>query len=523
MRSNVVRENEDPIRFAKLFLAADLSGAVLSVASVGIEDEDGTVFAGDLDRLAGFGALVEQVAAWLRIVVGDPLADGLPRRFDGLERVDVEGRVGWRREVEDALPEVVEAEEELDFAGAEDGANALHGGLAARALERVGAPNAEDEVAPKWTHGASGGFGRRWDDRVFRRRVFHERFLSLWRAAGQAASYIRVEAVVADGLLPSRRDVVDGGGKEVSGFEHFKVPLGAPTAAGAVDDGLGLGVPVDFLEGEWGSQEIFSETLAAFGVARRDGFFAAVDVESAVFPREEFGDFLGAEVFAVAEGLEEAVAEEFGDGGEAFVRHGVEAAFLIEQAVRGEDMEVWVEDEVVAEGVDGGSGGEASAGQTEAGAESVAQAFGGGLEKEMAEVPALAEDAAQHFRECEDELAVRDFVADGGGDPSAGLADAALVAGGAEVAGLAGEGEELLVTAIGTMKAGEAGSEIPAPEESADGGDGIGAQWSHGAAVVFFVVGEEIVPGVVDDLPKGRGARAACMVDGGHADPWGHS
>ena len=65
--------------------AADFSGAVRSVASVGIEDEDGTVFAADLDRLARVGALVEQVAAWLRIIVGNPFADGLPRRFDGLE------------------------------------------------------------------------------------------------------------------------------------------------------------------------------------------------------------------------------------------------------------------------------------------------------------------------------------------------------------------------------------------------------------------------------------------------------
>ena len=78
--------------------------------------------------------------------------------------------------------------------------------------------------------------------------------------------------------MAAGRNVIDGGGEEVGGFEDFKVPLRAPTAPGAVDDGLGLGVPVDFLEGEWGAQEIFREALAAFGVARRDGFFPAVDV-----------------------------------------------------------------------------------------------------------------------------------------------------------------------------------------------------------------------------------------------------
>jgi len=126
---------------------------------------------------------------------------------------------------------------------------------------------------------------------------------------------------------------------------------------------------VDFLEGEWRAQEIFREALAAFGVAGGDGLFATVDVGAAVFPGEEIGDLLGAEVFFVTKDLEEAAAEEFGDGGEAFLGHGVEAPFLVEQAVSSEDMKMRVEDEVVAKGVDGGSDGETTGGQAETGAE----------------------------------------------------------------------------------------------------------------------------------------------------------
>jgi hypothetical protein len=65
MRSIIDRENLDPIRPDELYLRQTnfrqrlFSGAALSVASVQIEDEDGIVFAADLDRLAGFGALVE--------------------------------------------------------------------------------------------------------------------------------------------------------------------------------------------------------------------------------------------------------------------------------------------------------------------------------------------------------------------------------------------------------------------------------------------------------------------------------
>ena len=76
--------------------------------------------------------------------------------------------------------------------------------------------------------------------------------------------------------------------------------------------------------------------------------------------------------------------------------------------------------------------------------------------------------------------------------------------------GLAGEGEEFFVAAIGAVVAGEAGGEIAAAQEGAHGGDGIGAQGSHGGAVVLFITGEEIIPGMLDDLPGGeaRGRRA---------------
>ena len=83
----------------------------------------------------------------------------------------------------------------------------------------------------------------------------------------------------------------------------------------------------------------------------------------------------------------------------------------------------------------------------------------------------------------EDELAVRDFVTDGGGDPFGSLADAALVAGGTEVAALAGEGEEAFVAAVGAVEAEEAGGEVAAAEEVANGGEDVGAEWAEGGAV----------------------------------------
>lgn len=92
----------------------------------------------------------------IRFVVGDPFFDRLPGRLDRLHRLDVEG---WRwrtRELDDAFPQTVEAEEEFDLLGAFYCTDEFHGSFAARALERVGSPDFEDEVAPEGTHGSGG-------------------------------------------------------------------------------------------------------------------------------------------------------------------------------------------------------------------------------------------------------------------------------------------------------------------------------------------------------------------------------
>jgi hypothetical protein len=194
----------------------------------------------------------------------------------------------------------------------------------------------------------------------------------------------------------------------------------------------------------------------------------------------------------------------------------VEAAVGGEESIGGEDVEMGMEDEVVSEGVDGGDGSEFAVGEAEADTEGVAEGIGGRVEEVGEELAALAEDAAENFWDGEDELAVRDFVADGGGNPFAAGTDAALVAGGAEVAALAGEGEEFFVAAVGTLQAGEAGGEVAATEEGFDGGGGCGVERAEGWAVFAFVVGKKIVPTVVDELPQRRGAGTSWLVNGGH-------
>jgi hypothetical protein len=92
------------------------------------------------------------------------------------------------------------------------------------------------------------------------------------------------------------------------------------------------------------------------------------------------------------------------------------------------------------------------------------------------------------------------------------------MAGRAEVAALAGEGEESFVAAVRALESGEAGGEVATAEERFDGCDSGGVERAEILAVPFFVVGEEFVPAVVDELPEWRGAGAAGLVKGGHKE-----
>mgnify|MGYP007132072843 FL=1 len=135
------------------------------------------------------------------------------------------------------------------------------------------------------------------------------------------------------------------------------------------------------------------------------------------------------------------MAEQFGERLQTLDRKDMEAPLAVHQPRGGEDVEVGVKVEVVAEGLHGGDGGDLPVGQIEALSHPVAEAVGGGVEEMVEELAALAEDASQGLGHGEDELSVGHVEAEDAGDPVGGLADFALVAARAEVPGLASEGE----------------------------------------------------------------------------------
>lgn len=74
------------------------------------------------------------------------------------------------------------------------------------------------------------------------------------------------------------------------------------------------------------------------------------------------------------------------------------------------------------------------------------------------------------------------------------------------------------MAAIGAFEARESRGKITAAEEGYDGGSGCGVERAEILAVFAFVVGEEVVPTVVDKLPERRGAGTAGLVDGWHKE-----
>jgi hypothetical protein len=80
-------------------------------------------------------------------------------------RVGVRWITGTVEPIEIRFPQAVEAKGEFVFLAADDLANRFHRALAAGALERIAAPNLEDEVAPEGTH-VTGGL--LWRPAVFR-------------------------------------------------------------------------------------------------------------------------------------------------------------------------------------------------------------------------------------------------------------------------------------------------------------------------------------------------------------------
>ena len=184
------------------------------------------------------------------------------------------------------LPEPEAFELLADCGGVAHEFERAHFAAAAGALKRDAAPDVENALAPVAFRPGQSADVRRL---VWTRRLTFCHFILFSHTSG----FVAIEAVVAEGLEALGRGVFVEGGDEVGAGKYLKVPFGAPVAGGAVEDGLCLGVPGHFLEGDWRSEEVLGESFEGLSVVGSDSGFALVDVEAVMFPVQKFVGLTG--------------------------------------------------------------------------------------------------------------------------------------------------------------------------------------------------------------------------------------
>ena len=171
------------------------------------------------------------------------------------------------------------------------------------------------------------------------------------------ANFVRINAIVADRLLTLGRQVQEGGSNEVRSLENFEIAFGVVVALRAIDDGFASGVPCDFLQREWMSQQIFSESLATVVIISIDEIVTAVvNVESRMFPTEQITQFVRTDEFLFPEDGEEAMAKQLGHGADGSLRQAVKAPVGGKQTVGDEHVKMGMEDEIITKSMNGGDG-----------------------------------------------------------------------------------------------------------------------------------------------------------------------
>lgn len=129
------------------------------------------------------------------------------------------------------------------------------------------------------------------------------------------------------------------------------------------------------------------------------------------------------------------------------------------------------------------------------------------------EAAVALEIGVEHFRDCQDIMAVWHGCQDAGGEEGGGGLDVFLMAGGAKPAAFAREGQEVFVTTMVTADADEAAIEVAAVEEFVDDLGDDRAQGTEAGLVVVRVEFDKRGEVAVSALPEERLSRVAGAVE----------
>gem|GEM_PF-2329491 len=218
-----------------------------------------------------------------------------------------------------------------------------------------------------------------------------------------ATHLVGVPAVVADELEAFVRDVLGDAGDEVARAEHFKIALDLRVHPRAVNDRVAGSVGLHFLHRERVADDVLGEPLHVLAVVGRHAL-AAVDVEPGVPPTAQHPGAFGRQEPLLDQKRDDPCAEEFLQRGEAHVGHHVKKSAVHEEPVGDQRVEVGVEVEVFAEGMNGHDDARRAFGQTERGALELGQAAVGDAAEFLDEPAVEPEVGAEHLGDREREM-----------------------------------------------------------------------------------------------------------------------
>ena len=208
-----------------------------------------------------------------------------------------------------------------------------------------------------------------------------------------------------------------------------------------------------------------------------------------MFPGKEGFEAVRWEELQIDQEFKDVCAEDFLQWFDGEFWQGMENAVAGEESIGNERMEMGMEIEVF---------GKALAGDV----------------AELLEQGAVAlEIAAQHLGNGQDVMAMRDRGEDAGGEQGGGGLNGFLLAGWAEAAAFAGEGEQEIVLTVVAMDPGEPALEIAAVVEFVDDLRDDWPDWAHEGLVLRGVEIEELGEVAIDALPQGRFARVEGAVE----------
>ena len=251
-----------------------------------------------------------------------------------------------------------------------------------------------------------------------------------------AAHLVGIPSVIAPELKAFVRDVLGDAGDEVARAEHFKIVLDLRVHPRAVNNRVPGAVGLHFIHRERVADDVLGQPLHVLAVAGRHPL-ATVDVEPRMLPTTQHVRPFGRQEPLLDQERDDPRAEEFLQRREAHVGHQMKKPAVHEEPVGYERMEVRVEVEVFAEGMDGHDDAGRALRQPELGALELGQAAVGDAAKFLDEPAMKSIIRAQHLGDGELEMPVWHGRKDGLGQQRAEELHLLLVVGGAEPATLA--------------------------------------------------------------------------------------